>query len=72
MEKLTFSLNGSEYIELTSLLKYMGLAANGAQAQSLVSEGRVLRAGAVELRKRAKLRIGDCITVGDVTVEVVA
>ena len=71
MEKLTFSLNGSEYIELTSLLKYMGLA-NGAQAQSLVSEGRVLRAGAVELRKRAKLRIGDCITVGEVMVEVVA
>ncbi len=72
MEKLTFSLNGSEYVELTGLLKYMGLAANGAEAQLLVTEGRVWRAGVVELRKRAKLRLGDTIVVGDVAVEVVA
>ncbi len=72
MEKLTFSLNGSEYVELTGLLKYMGLAVNGAEAQLLVTEGRVWRAGVVELRKRAKLRLGDTIVVGDVTVEVVA
>lgn len=72
MEKRTFSLDGSEYIELIGLLKYMGLAENGAQAKELVMRGKVVRDGVIELRKRAKLRVGDSIVVGQVTVVVVS
>ncbi len=72
MERRTFSLDGSEYIELIGLLKYMGLAENGAQAKELVMSGQVVRDGVIELRKRAKLRVGDSIVVGQVTVVVVS
>ena len=65
MPKTEFSLEGTEYIELIRLLKYVGIAKNGGHAQELVIQGAVLRNGMPELRKRAKLRAGDLIRVGE-------
>ena len=65
MPKTDFSLEGTEYIELIRLLKYVGIAKNGGHAQELVVQGAVLRNGMPELRKRAKLRAGDLIRVGE-------
>lgn len=65
MPKTEFSLEGTEYIELIRLLKYVGIAKNGGHAQELVVQGAVFRNGEPELRKRAKLRAGDLIRVGE-------
>ena len=65
MPKTEFSLEGTEYIELIRLLKYVGIAKNGGHAQELVVQSAVLRNGMPELRKRAKLRAGDLIRVGE-------
>lgn len=65
MPKTEFSLEGTGYIELIRLLKYVGIAKNGGHAQELVIQGAVLRNGMPELRKRAKLRAGDLIRVGE-------
>ncbi len=70
MPRIEFSLEGTEYIELIRLLKYVGIAKNGGHAQELVVLGAVLRNGKPELRKRAKLRAGDLIQVGDTEVVV--
>ena len=63
MPRTEFSLEGTEYIELIRLLKYVGIAKNGGHAQELVVQGAVFRNGEPELRKRAKLRAGDLIRV---------
>ena len=70
MAKIEFSLEGTEYIELIRLLKYVGIAENGGQAQELVVQGAVLRNGEPELRKRAKLRAGDHIRIGETEVNI--
>ncbi|MCF6172788.1 RNA-binding S4 domain-containing protein [Sulfurimonas sediminis] len=62
-----------EYIELYKLLKVLDLVDSGAQAKMIVADGYVVRNGEVELRKRAKIRAGDVLSVGDdVAIEVVA
>ncbi|UCN01082.1 RNA-binding S4 domain-containing protein [Sulfurimonas sp. SWIR-19] len=61
-----------EYIELYKLLKVLDLVDSGAQAKMIVADGYVVRNGEVELRKRAKIRAGDVLSVGDdVAIEVV-
>ena len=70
MARLSFTLNGTAYIELIRLLKFVGIAENGAHAQALVEQGMVERNGEIEIRKRAKLRAGDRIRVGDTEVVV--
>jgi ribosome-associated protein len=64
---MDFTIEG-EYIELIALLKATGIAETGGQAKQMVKEGVVRLNGAVELRKRAKLRVGDCVEVGDVKI----
>jgi ribosome-associated protein len=59
-----------DYIELIKLLKLIGVAESGAYAKMMVEEGRVLRNGKVETRKRAKLRKGDIIKVDSWTIGV--
>ncbi len=59
-----------EYIELYKLIKAADLVDSGAEAKILVAEGHVLRNGEVELRKRAKILIGEVITIADATIEV--
>jgi ribosome-associated protein len=55
-----FELRG-EHIALDALLKATGLAASGGHAKLLIQGGEVLVDGAVETRRSAKLRAGQCV-----------
>lgn len=64
MEPTRFTLNDkSEFIELIKLLKIQGLAQTGGHAKILIEEGLVLVNGALEFRKRRKLRPGDTVEI---------
>jgi len=56
-----FELEGREFIELHNLLKVIGLVHSGGLAKTLISEGLVKVDGAVELRKRCKIRVGQVV-----------
>jgi ribosome-associated protein len=60
----TFKIEG-EYIELIALLKVTGIAETGGVAGILVTQGEVMVDGVIELRKRAKLRPGMKVKVGE-------
>ncbi len=60
-----------EYIELYKLIKFLDLVDSGADAKMIVADGHVMRNGEQELRKRAKIRKGDTLVIGDTTIEVV-
>ena len=62
MQTLTFEIRG-EFITLDRLLKATGLAASGGGAKTLVAEGRVQVDGRDELRKTAKLRAGQVVSL---------
>jgi len=60
-----------EYIELFKLIKVLDLVDTGAQAKMVVADGYVERNGEVELRKRAKIVVGDRLVIGgDVSIDV--
>jgi ribosome-associated protein len=65
-----FKIEG-EYIELIQLLKVLGVAQTGGHAKMIVEDGVVLRNGEVEMRKRAKLIIGDVIELDDLTINLI-
>ena len=52
-----------EYIQLTQLLKAVGIAEHCAMAGQMVLDGLVKLNGERESRKRAKLRSGDVVSV---------
>jgi len=56
-----FALDNTEFIELNSLLKVMGLCDSGGRAKAVISEGHVTVDSKVELRKRCKIRKGQII-----------
>lgn len=62
----------SDYIELFKLLQMADLAQSGGHAKMIVAEGEVLRNGEVETRKSAKIKSGETIRLGDMTIEVIA
>lgn len=66
-----FAVRG-EYIQLDQLLKVLGLCESGGAAHAAVEEGRVRVDGAVELRKRAKLRPGQTVSFAGEQVRLVA
>ena len=68
---MTYPLEG-EYIELYKLIKVLDLVDSGGQAKQLIEQGVVLRNGEIETRKRAKIRGGETIEIGDVTIKVTA
>lgn len=71
MQKITFELrDGDEYIPLIALLKAVGVAESGSMAQEVVTAGLVRRNGETELRKRAKIVVGDVIEFEDYKIEV--
>jgi len=59
-----------EYIELFKLIKLLDLVDSGAEAKLIVEGEHVYRNGELETRKRAKIRKGDSLEIGDVTIEV--
>ena len=66
----TVYLENEEYIALCDLLKLAGLSESGGQAKSVIAEGLVLRNGAVETRKTAKIRGGEVIEFDGAVLEV--
>jgi len=58
---IEFELAGHDYIELHSLLKATGLCESGGVAKLLIADGLVQVDGAVETRKRCKVRTGQTV-----------
>ncbi|TWI65300.1 ribosome-associated protein [Pseudoduganella lurida] len=67
MEKVEFELT-SEFVELNQLLKLAGLCDSGGAGKQIVASGDVRVDGKQELRKTAKIRAGQQVTVGDVRI----
>ena len=59
----------TEFVELCHLLKLTGLADSGGRGKAMVAEGLVKVDGIVEIRKTAKIRHRQRVTVGNVTIE---
>jgi ribosome-associated protein len=62
MQKIEFELT-SEFVEVNQLLKLAGLVDSGGA-------GKVKVDGKQELRKTAKIRTGQVVTLGDVEITV--
>jgi ribosome-associated protein len=71
MQELKFKPKG-EFIELHQLLKVTGLCDSGGAGKALVASGAVKVDGRQELRKTAKIRPGQTVTIGDVRIRVIA
>ncbi len=69
MQTIDFELKG-EFIELNQLLKLAGVVDSGGAGKHLVAEGVVSVDGQQELRKTAKIRAGQVVTLGDVAIRV--
>ncbi|PPL04422.1 RNA-binding S4 domain-containing protein [Parapedobacter indicus] len=57
---ITYQLKG-DYITLVQLLKVLHWVEHGGEAQAVVSAGLVSYNGAVDYRKRLKVRVGDVV-----------
>ena len=71
MQTIAFNLNG-EYVELNQLLKLTGICDSGGAGKMIVASGDVKVDGNTELRKTCKIRAGQAVSVGDVTIRVSA
>jgi len=69
MQQLEFQLNG-EFVELNQLLKLVGVCDSGGAGKALVAEGVVSVDGQIELRKTAKIRAEQVVSLGDVRIRV--
>jgi ribosome-associated protein len=69
MQKIVFDLT-SEFVEVNQLLKLVGLVDSGGAGKNMVASGVVSVDGKQELRKTAKIRTGQLVTVGDVQIRV--
>ncbi len=69
MQKVSFDLAG-EFVELNQLLKLSGLCDSGGAGKNMVTTGVVKVDGKKELRKTAKIRAGQVVSVGDVQISV--
>ena len=68
---IRFAVRG-EFIQLDQLLKATGLCESGGAAHAAIAEGRVKVDGAVDTRKRAKLRPGQAVQFAGEVVELAA
>ncbi len=71
MQQLEFTLNG-EFVELNQLLKLVGVCDSGGAGKMLVASGVVSVDGLQELRKTAKIRADQVVTLGDVRIAVLS
>lgn len=60
---IEFELHDHEFIELNNLLKVTGLSESGGIAKLLITDGQVKVDGAIELRKRCKIRAGQIVEI---------
>ena len=67
MENITIT---TEYIKLQDLLKFAGAVYTGGEAKVLIQEGAVTVNGEVCTQRGKKLRQGDRVQLGDVTLNV--
>ncbi len=67
----TFAIRG-EHIQLDQLLKATGLVDSGGAAHAAIAAGEVRVDGAVDTRKRAKLRPGQQVDFAGETVKLLA
>ncbi|MBI4740907.1 MAG: RNA-binding S4 domain-containing protein [Betaproteobacteria bacterium] len=68
---IVFSVRG-DHIRLDQLLKATGLCSSGGGAHAEIGAGKVRVDGVVELRKRAKLRVGQRVVYAGESVGLVA
>lgn len=68
---IQFAVQG-EYIQLDQLLKATGLCDSGGSAHMAIADGLVEVDGAVDTRKRAKLRPGQRVDFAGESVELIA
>jgi ribosome-associated protein len=68
-QEILFELRG-EHIALCDLLKITGLANSGGHGKLLVASGEVMVDGQTELRKTAKIRSGQVVTVDGASIQV--
>lgn len=69
MQKVDFDLT-AEFVELNQLMKLVGLVDSGGAGKNMVASGAVSVDGKQELRKTAKIRSGQTVSVGDVQIRV--
>lgn len=69
MQKIVFDLT-SEFVEVNQLLKLVGLVDSGGTGKNMVASGVVSVDGKQELRKTAKIRSGQIVSVGDLRITV--
>ena len=70
MQTIDFELD-RDFVELNQLLKLAGLCDSGGAGKQLVASGVVHVDGAIELRKTAKLRAGQVVTLDGVEIRIV-
>lgn len=58
----------TEFIQLDKLLKACRVVYSGGEAHQLVDDGQVKLNGAIETRRRAKIRPGDRVQIGPETI----
>lgn len=68
---IVFAVRG-DHIQLDQLLKATGLCSSGGLAHAEIEAGRIRVDGAVETRKRAKLRPGQRVAYAGEAIELVA
>ena len=69
MTRRVFALTG-EFIALNDLLKVAGVCASGGAGKALVATGAVQVDGVVETRKTCKIRHGQTVSVGNISIRV--
>ena len=71
MQAIDFDLEpGRDFVELNQLLKLAGVVDSGGAGKQLVASGAVAVDGAVELRKTAKIRAGQAVTLDGIAIRV--
>ena len=60
----------TEYIKLDQLLKFTGIAENGADAKFIIMEENVSINGEIETRRGRKIIKGDTVQVGEEIINV--
>lgn len=70
MQNIEFMLE-REFVELNNLLKLAGICDSGGMGKQIVAAGEVRVDGQIELRKTCKIKAGQTVILGDVTISVV-